>query len=40
MYNQLFMNIIFILSFPLDLQEKNHVALKNKGELWASPKKL
>jgi hypothetical protein len=30
----------FILFFPLDLQEKNHVAPKKKGELWASPRKL
>jgi hypothetical protein len=30
MYNQLFVNIIFYF-FPLDLQEKNHVAPKKRG---------
>jgi hypothetical protein len=39
MYNPLFVNIIFLFLFPLDLQEKNHVAPnKQWGTLGISKK--
>jgi hypothetical protein len=40
MYNPLFVNILFIFIFPLDLQEKNHVAPKKEGGTLGISKKI
>jgi hypothetical protein len=40
MYNLLFVNINFIFIFPLDLQEKNHVAPKKQGGTLGISKKI
>jgi hypothetical protein len=40
MYNPLFVNILKFFFFPLDLQEKNHVAPKKQGGTLGISKKI